>query len=66
MKKNMGDSCISVSSPRAIFPLFMLLLIRREDVRAPPPSAQDSFLVYATTKSNCSILDWKNFLEETI
>lgn len=66
MKKNMGDSCISVSSPRAIFPLFMLLLMSREDVRAPPASAQDNFLIYATTKSNHSILDRKNFLEETV
>lgn len=62
----MGDSCISVSSPRAIYPLFMLLLTSREDVRAPPASAQDNFLVYAATKPNCSILDWENFPEEAI
>jgi len=62
----MGDSCVSVSSPRATFPLFMFLLLSREDARAPPASAQKTLVVYATTGSDCSILDWEDFLKETL
>lgn len=41
----------------------MLLLLSKEDVRAPPASAQETLLAYTTTRTNCGVLDWKNFLK---
>lgn len=62
----MGSSCTSASSPRATSPLSMLLPQSRAGVRAPPASAEETLLLCATTRSNRSVLDWKNFLREPL